>query len=92
MNPAQFILIAFLRGYRRLISPAQTLVFGPLARCRYTPTCSVYAIEAIQVHGALRGSGLALRRLGRCHPWGGCGDDPVPAAPREVAALPGPDC
>jgi putative membrane protein insertion efficiency factor len=46
--------------------------------CRYHPTCSVYALEAIDTHGPLRGGLLALKRIGRCHPWGGSGVDPVP--------------
>ncbi|HUW02084.1 MAG TPA: membrane protein insertion efficiency factor YidD, partial [Acidimicrobiales bacterium] len=58
--------------------------------CRYTPSCSQYAREAIDGHGAVRGSWLAARRLGRCHPWGGHGWDPVPPAhirpPSEVDA------
>lgn len=58
--------------YRWLISP----VIGP--RCRFLPTCSEYALEAVRTHGALRGGWLALRRIGRCHPWGGDGYDPVP--------------
>lgn len=66
-------LIALVRGYRILVSP-----WTP-ASCRFTPTCSAYAIEAIERRGALRGSWLALRRIGRCHPWGGHGYDPVPA-------------
>jgi putative membrane protein insertion efficiency factor len=48
------------------------------AVCRYQPTCSQYAIDAVGAHGAWRGGGMALRRLGRCHPWGGSGWDPVP--------------
>lgn len=64
-----------IRFYRGAISPH----FPP--SCRYTPTCSEYALEAIRVHGASRGLLLALRRIGRCHPWGGSGYDPVP--PRE---------
>lgn len=48
------------------------------AACRYTPTCSQYAVEAISTHGALKGGMLALRRICRCHPWGGSGYDPVP--------------
>ncbi len=51
-----------------------------LPHCRYLPTCSSYALEAIETHGAGRGLWLALRRVGRCHPWGGFGADPVPPA------------
>lgn len=80
MTPAQHILTLGLRLYRWLLSPAKTLLFGPLGRCRFTPTCSAYALEAVQTHGAVVGSWLAMRRLCRCHPWGGCGPDPVPPA------------
>ena len=66
------ILMGMIRFYRVAISP-----YTPPS-CRYTPTCSAYALEAIQRHGAGRGSWLALRRLLRCHPWGGYGYDPVP--------------
>lgn len=71
------ILIGIVRGYRLLVSP-----WTPPS-CRYTPTCSAYAIEAIERHGAVKGAWLAARRIGRCHPWGGHGYDPVPptAAP-----------
>jgi uncharacterized protein len=69
-----------VRVYRCLLSPVKTFVFGPSGRCRFTPTCSQYALESIRQHGALRGSWLAARRLCRCHPWGGCGHDPVPPA------------
>jgi len=64
--------------YRWALSPAKTVFFGPLGRCRFTPSCSQYALEAIQQHGALRGGRLALRRICRCHPWGDAGHDPVP--------------
>jgi putative membrane protein insertion efficiency factor len=60
------------------LSPAKTFLFGPQARCRFTPTCSEYALEAIARHGAVTGSLFSIRRLCRCHPWGGCGHDPVP--------------
>ena len=65
-------LIALINLYRWFISP----LLGP--NCRFYPTCSCYAQEAIQRHGALRGSWLAARRIGRCHPWNPGGFDPVP--------------
>ena len=71
------ILIGLIRVYRYLLSP----LLGP--SCRYTPTCSEYAQQAIAQHGVLRGSWLALRRLGSCHPWHAGGYDPVPDASRE---------
>lgn len=79
MNVAQHALVGALCVYQWVLSPAKAVVFGPLGRCRFDPTCSAYAVEAVQVHGALRGAWLALRRLCRCHPWGDCGPDPVPA-------------
>jgi len=66
------VLLAALRFYRRRISPG----LPPL--CRYEPSCSAYAYEAIERHGAARGSWLTLRRLARCRPGGGRGYDPVP--------------
>jgi uncharacterized protein len=78
MNVAQHTLILAVRVYRWSISPAITVLFGPLSQCRFTPSCSRYALEAIAHHGALAGSWLAVKRIGRCHPWGGCGEDPVP--------------
>ncbi len=66
------VLIKLIRFYQKHIS-----VLTPPA-CRFTPTCSQYAVEAIERFGALKGSRLALRRILRCHPWGGHGYDPVP--------------
>jgi putative membrane protein insertion efficiency factor len=66
------LLLALIRLYQFVLSP---FVGGA---CRFVPSCSVYAREAIERHGALRGSWLALRRLSRCHPFGGSGFDPVP--------------
>lgn len=75
MRTALSSLLALpVRFYRYFISP----LLPP--SCRYTPTCSEYALEALKLHGPFRGSWLALRRLGRCHPWGGHGHDPVPDA------------
>jgi len=79
VNPAQHILIFAVRVYRWTISPVLVLVFGATAGCRFTPTCSGYALEALRTHGVSRGAWLTTRRLCRCHPWGGCGHDPVPA-------------
>ncbi len=72
---AAVLLLGAIRGYRWLLSP----LLGP--RCRYLPTCSAYALEAIERHGAWRGLHLAVARVLRCHPWGGSGYDPVPEAP-----------
>jgi putative membrane protein insertion efficiency factor len=78
LNLPQLAIVTGLRFYRWVLSPAKTVLFGPLGHCRYTPTCSTYALEAVVEHGAARGSWLAAKRVCRCHPWGGCGDDPVP--------------
>ncbi|MGQ9685389.1 MAG: membrane protein insertion efficiency factor YidD [Thiobacillaceae bacterium] len=72
MNPAQRLLIGLIRAYQYLLSPW----LGN--QCRFTPTCSEYARQAVLTHGALRGTWLALRRVGRCHPWHPGGHDPVP--------------
>ena len=70
------VLLVLIRAYQLLIAP----LFPPA--CRYYPTCSHYAAEAVAMHGPWRGSGLAARRLLRCHPWGSSGYDPVPTDPR----------
>jgi uncharacterized protein len=76
------ILIWLLKGYRFAISP----LYGQV--CRYHPTCSAYALEAVQTHGALRGTWLAMRRVGRCHPWAAGGLDPVPPAKNRTSSTP----
>ena len=65
-------LIALIKLYQWIISPA----LGP--RCRFTPSCSNYAVEALKKYGIFKGTWLSLRRISRCHPWGGHGVDPVP--------------
>lgn len=70
----KFLLLIPIRLYRWFVSP----LLG--ANCRYQPTCSAYALEAIEKHGALRGGILSARRIWRCHPWGAAGYDPVPRA------------
>jgi putative membrane protein insertion efficiency factor len=64
-----------------VISPVLAAAMGPSGRCRFTPSCSQYARQAIGRHGAVIGVGLAVRRLCRCHPWGQWGEDPPPAGP-----------
>lgn len=78
----KFVLIALLKVYRAVISP----LYGQV--CKYYPTCSAYALESVQVHGAAKGSWLAAKRLASCHPWALGGYDPVPGteAAREWAA------
>lgn len=66
------VMLALLWFYRHCISPLTP------AACRYTPTCSQYAVEAIKKYGPFKGGWLALKRILRCHPWGGSGYDPVP--------------
>jgi uncharacterized protein len=77
------VLVALITGYRRFVSP----LLAP--RCRFEPSCSAYALEAVREHGALRGTWLAVRRIGRCHPFHPGGFDPVPPAPH--GRLPRPE-
>ena len=71
MSPVARLEYLAVRGYQRLRA-------GRPSPCRFDPSCSSYALEALERHGALRGTWLTIRRLGRCHPWGGHGWDPVP--------------
>jgi len=71
----KYVLIGFVRLWRRIISP----LYGDV--CKYHPTCSAYGLRALEVHGAIRGSWLTIRRIGRCHPWSMGGVDYVPGTP-----------
>ena len=66
------VLLFLIRLYQKYLSP------GLPRRCRFSPTCSQYAVEALRKYGPVKGSWLTLKRLARCHPWGGSGYDPVP--------------
>lgn len=76
------VLVWLLKGYRFAISP----LYGQV--CRYHPTCSAYALEAVQMHGSVRGTWLAVRRVGRCHPWAAGGLDPVPPPRNRRSSMP----
>lgn len=78
MNIVQRMAVGGLWLYKRTVSPVLHTLAGPMGGCRFEPTCSVYAVEAVKRHGTLKGSLLAAHRICRCHPWGGCGEDPVP--------------
>ena len=71
-NPLTKLFVAIIRFYQLVISPILP------SACRYTPTCSAYGIAALKKHGALKGSVLTIKRILRCNPWGGHGEDPVP--------------
>jgi putative membrane protein insertion efficiency factor len=96
-----FLLRLLIRGYQWLVSPVLSFLAGPGAGCRFQPSCSAYFLEALETHGFYRGTGLGLRRLCRCHPWGNQGYDPVPpqsgrdlgapSAPRKLSGLPHSD-
>ncbi|MEO1704351.1 MAG: membrane protein insertion efficiency factor YidD [Pseudomonadota bacterium] len=72
MSPLAHLIALPIKFYRLVLSPWIGL------ECRFHPTCSSYALEALEVHGAFKGSWLAIRRIARCHPWGGSGIDNVP--------------
>ena len=87
MNPLTVAAAGLIRAYQWCLSPFLA------THCRYLPSCSEYAREALLRHGLLAGGWLALRRIFRCHPWGGCGYDPVPEGPpfrRSEAVTEGP--
>ncbi|MDR1666271.1 MAG: membrane protein insertion efficiency factor YidD [Bacteroidales bacterium] len=72
LQPIKSLLILLVKFYQYCLSPLMP------ASCRFTPTCSQYALEALHKYGALKGGWLSLKRMLRCHPWGGHGYDPVP--------------
>lgn len=76
-GPAARLILIAIQAYRLTLSA----FLG--RQCRFAPTCSEYTAEAVRAHGAVRGGWLGLKRIGRCHPWGGAGYDPVP--PRDTA-------
>lgn len=78
MTPAARLLTGLIGLYRRFVSP----LLAP--RCRFYPTCSTYAFEAVATHGAVKGTYLALRRIARCHPFNPGGVDPVPVPERRA--------
>jgi hypothetical protein len=85
--PSTFFIF-LVRLYRLTLSPAKAFLFGPAAQCRFQPSCSQYAIEALKTHGAITGGWLAAKRVCRCHPWGECGEDPVPLVKSVVRRSP----
>ena len=74
----RFVLKILIRGYQLALSP----LFGP--KCRFYPSCSQYALEAIDAHGVVRGAWLAMKRISRCQPWHEGGFDPVPACTKHL--------
>ncbi|GAB2711754.1 membrane protein insertion efficiency factor YidD [Halomonas garicola] len=79
------VLVGLVRVYQWVISP----VLGP--RCRFWPSCSAYTVEALQVHGPLKGGAMAVKRMGRCHPGSDGGIDPVPGGPSETLCREDPE-
>lgn len=72
MKLVQYLLLSFVWIYQRLLSPLKP------PSCRFTPTCSEYAVQALRKYGPIAGTKLAIKRLAKCHPWGSSGYDPVP--------------
>jgi putative membrane protein insertion efficiency factor len=81
MSAPSDIALALLRVYGAVLSPIKNVLLGTSGCCRFTPTCSCYAAEALARHGLMRGAFLSGKRVLRCHPWGDAGYDPVPPAP-----------
>jgi putative membrane protein insertion efficiency factor len=83
--PSSFCIF-LVRVYKLTLSPLIAFLAGPAGACRFEPTCSQYAIEAIKTHGTIAGGWLATKRICRCHPGGACGQDPVP--PKQFKPFP----
>jgi putative membrane protein insertion efficiency factor len=73
-----------IRIYQLTLSPLLVAIGGSGSGCRFQPTCSEYFLQAVEVHGIARGIFLGLKRIARCHPWGGCGEDRVPPKADDV--------
>ncbi len=79
------LALGAIGAWRYGLAPLAAALIAAPSACRFEPGCSAYALEAVRRHGALKGSGLALKRIARCHPWGGAGHDPVPESPKGEA-------
>lgn len=75
------VIRLLIRFYQRILNPMLKFAAGPAAGCRFSPSCSNYFLQAVELHGPFRGSWYGICRILRCHPWGGSGYDPVPPPP-----------
>lgn len=73
------VIRILIRFYQRILNPMLKVISGPGMGCRYSPSCSNYFLQAVEIHGPLRGCWMGICRILRCHPWGGSGYDPVPS-------------